>query len=87
MSIVRLRAGIPQVEFSSKGDTLGEVVREIGKRYKVSDLVLTSKGRVRPWARIMVNGRSQEFIGGLNAKLSDGDRIALIYSFPYHENV
>lgn len=87
MSIVRLRAGVSQAEFSSQKDTLGDVVREVSKKYKVSNLLLTSDGRVRPWARIMVNGRSQEFIGGLNAKLSDGDRIALIYSFPYHENV
>lgn len=87
MSVVRLRAGISEVEFSSQKDTLRDVIREIGEKYNVSDLVLTSDGEVRPWARILVNGRSQEFIGGLNGKLSDGDRIALIYSFPYHENV
>ena len=30
---------------------------------------------------------SQEFVGGMDTKLQDGDRIALIFSFPYHENV
>jgi molybdopterin converting factor small subunit len=87
MSIVRQHAGTGEVEFSSQKDKLGDVVQEIAEKYNISDLVLTSDGKVRPWARILVNGRSQEFIGGLGAKLSDGDTIALIYSFPYHENV
>lgn len=87
MSIVRLRTGISQVDFSSQKDTLRDILREIGEKYNVSDLVLTSNGEVRPWARVLVNGRSQEFFGGIDVKLSDGDTIALIYSFPYHENV
>lgn len=87
MSIVRQRAGVSEVEFASQGGTLRDVVREVGDRYGVTDLILTSDGQVRPWARVMVNGRSQEFIGGMSERLSDGDRVALTYSFPYHENV
>lgn len=34
--------------------------------------------------RVLVNGRSQQFMGGLNGELHDGNRIALIY--PYTEN-
>jgi molybdopterin converting factor small subunit len=87
MSVVRLRAGTGGVEFSSSSNRLGDVVKEIVKKYHVADLIFTRVGKVRPWARILVNGRSQEFVGGLDARLSDGDRIALIFSFPYHENV
>lgn len=87
MSIVRLRAGMGQVEFFSQNDILKDVLNEIGAKYNVSDLVLTPDGKIRPWARVLVNGRSQEFSGGVDVKLSDGDTIALIYSFPYHENV
>lgn len=87
MSIVRQRAGVSEAEFSSERETLKDVVREICEKYGVADLILTPDEQVRPWARVMVNGRSHEFAGGMNAKLSDGDRIALVYSFPYHEDV
>ncbi len=87
MSIVRLQAGADEIEFTSQSDTLGNVVKEVARKYNVTDLILTPDGNVKPWARILVNGRSQDYIGGMNGKLSDGDRIALIYSFPYHENV
>ena len=86
MSIVRLRAGTGEVEFSASSNHLGEVLKEVAEKYRIADLIF-AEGKVRPWARILVNGRSQEFIGGLNARLSEGDRIALIFSFPYHENV
>jgi len=83
MSIVRLRAGTRGVELSLPMDRLGDVVREIARRYDVADLLLTEAGEVKPWARIFVNGRSQEFTGGLGTRVSDGDRIALV--FPYAE--
>lgn len=87
MSIVRLRAGTSGMEFSSSKSRLGDIVREIVENYDIVDLIFTKDGKVRPWARILVNGRSQEFIGGLDAQVLDGDRIALVFSFPYHENV
>ena len=87
MSMVRLRAGVGKVEFFTQKDALGDVLKEIAKKYDVGDLILTDDGKVRPWARVLINGRSQEFVGGMDTKLQDGDRIALIFSFPYHENV
>lgn len=87
MSIVRQRTGKDEIEYTSEKDTMSDVLAEIVKKYNISDLILTPEGKVRPWARVLVNGRSQDYLGGLNEKLKDGDRIALIYSFPYHENV
>jgi molybdopterin converting factor small subunit len=84
MSIARQRAGTANVEFFSTSDRLGDVLKELVDRYKIADIMLSEEGDVRPWARVLVNGRSQQFIGGLNAELHDGDRIALIY--PYTEN-
>ena len=75
------------MEFSSSKSRLRDVLQEILEKYDIAELILTSDGKVRPWARILVNGRSQEFIEGLDTQLSEGDRIALVYSFPYHENV
>ncbi|HYB66776.1 MAG TPA: MoaD/ThiS family protein [Candidatus Acidoferrales bacterium] len=84
MSIARQRAGTAGVEFFSANDRLGDVLKEIVDRYKMADIILNDDADVRPWARVLLNGRSQQFVGGLNAQLQDGDRIALIY--PYTEN-
>jgi molybdopterin converting factor small subunit len=84
MSIARQRAGTAGVEFLSANDRLGDVLKEIVDRYKMADIILSEEADVRPWARVLLNGRSQQFVGGLNAQLHDGDRIALIY--PYTEN-
>jgi molybdopterin converting factor small subunit len=84
MSVARQRAGIAGVEFVSTSDRLGDVLKEIVDRYKIADIILDKEAEVRPWARVLINGRSHQFVGGLDAKLRDGDRIALIY--PYTEN-
>lgn len=83
LSIARLRAGTSGAELSFSENKLGDVVQEIVKRYDIADIILTEDGEVRPWARVLVNGRSQEFLGGLDTRLAEGDRIALIY--PYAE--
>jgi molybdopterin converting factor small subunit len=84
MSIARQRAGAGAVEFTSQQQKLGDVLKAIVTSYGVADLILTEKGEVRPWARVLVNGRCHEFVGGLDVELHSGDRIALIY--PYTEN-
>jgi molybdopterin converting factor small subunit len=83
MSIARLRAGTGGAEISSQSNRLGDVVREVVKRYGITDIILTEDGEIRPWARVFVNGRSQELAGGLDTVLSEGDRVALV--FPYAE--
>jgi molybdopterin converting factor small subunit len=84
MSIARQRAGMASTDFSSSSVRLGDVLREVVCKYRIEDIILSEKGEVRAWARVLVNGRSHQFVGGLDAKLHDGDRIALIY--PYTEN-
>jgi len=84
MSIARMRTGVGRVEFESSGETLREVLRQIADKYRIEDIVFAENGEVRSWARVLVNGRFHQFVGGLDARLRDGDRIALIY--PYTEN-
>ncbi len=84
MSIARQRAGTGTVEFSSSEHRLRDILKEIVDSYHISDIILTERGEVRPWARVLVNGRSHQFVGGLDIELHDGDRLALIY--PYAEN-
>jgi molybdopterin converting factor small subunit len=84
MSVARLRAGSGTVRFLSTANRLGDVLRELVDSYRMSDIFMTESGEVRQWARVLVNGRSQEFLGGLNLELHDDDTLALVY--PYAEN-
>ena len=84
MSIARQRAGLGSVELTSEANKLKDVLKTIIVSYKLADIILTKNGEVKPWTRVLVNGRSQEFIGGLDLELRDGDTVALIY--PYTEN-
>jgi molybdopterin converting factor small subunit len=84
MSIARQRTGVSVVKFTSKGSKLSDVLRAIVASYGIPDIILTENGEVRPWARVLVNGRSHEFVGGLDVDLQSGDTLALIY--PYAEN-
>jgi molybdopterin converting factor small subunit len=84
MSIARQRTGVSVVEFTSKESKLSDVLRAIVASYGIADIIFTENGEVRPWARVLVNGRSHEFVGGLNVDLQSGDILALIY--PYAEN-
>ncbi|MFC7153907.1 MoaD/ThiS family protein [Halomarina halobia] len=39
--------------------------------------------QTRAYARILVNGRFNEHLGGFDAELEDGDRVALVYPFMF----
>jgi molybdopterin converting factor small subunit len=84
MSVARQRAGAGSVELTCRESTLKAILKEIVAAYGLADLFLSEKGEVRPWARVLVNGRSHDLVGGLDVELHDGDRVALIY--PYTEN-
>ena len=84
MSLARQRAGASIVEFTCPQSTLRDVTRAIVDSYGIADIILTVEGEIRPWARVLVNGRAQEHVGGLDVELHDGDTLALVY--PYTEN-
>ena len=63
-----------------------DMLKELVEFYKISDIILTEKGEVRPYDRVLVNGRSFQFIGGLEARLNESDTIALIYPWIGHED-
>ena len=83
MSIARQHAGTGKVEYESSSTKLRDVLKEIVDSYGLVGIILTQDGDVRPWARVLVNGRSQQYVGGLDMELHDGDSVALIY--PYSE--
>ena len=86
MSIPRQRTGTGRVEFVSSQNRLKDVLKEIVDSYRIADIIFTESGDVRPYARILINGRSYQFVGGLNAELQDGDAVALIYPWLGHED-
>lgn len=83
LSIARLRTGTASAELTFSSNVLRDVILEIVERYHIRDIILADDGEIKPWARVLVNGRSQEFIGGLDMPLSNGDRLSLVY--PYAE--
>ena len=86
MGIPRLHAGTGRVEFDSLGNKLRDVLKEIVDSYHIAEIVLTEGGDVKPYARVLINGRSFQFTGGLDAMLHDGDAVALIYPWLGHED-
>jgi len=63
----------------SKNLTILDVIREISKKYNTNfeKEILKSPNELKPYVKILVNGRSIEFLDGLNTKLKDGDTIAI----------
>ena len=86
MGIPRQRTRTGRVEFVSSQKRLKDVLKEIVDSYCINDIIFTESGDVRPYARILINGRSFQFVGGLNAELHDGDAVALIYPWLGHED-
>lgn len=86
MGIPRLHTHVGSAEFNSSKDKLKDVLREVLDFYKIADVILTEEGEIKPYARVLVNGRSFQFIGGMDAELHEGDSIALIYPWLGHED-
>lgn len=86
MGIPRLHTGTGRVEFVSSQSRLSEVLKKIVDSYRIADIILTESGEMKPYVRILLNGRSYQFVGGLDAELHDGDTVALIYPWLGHED-
>ncbi len=84
MSIARQRAGTGRIDVMTPVPKLRFALSDIVEKFGISDIILTETGEVKPWARVLVNGRSQEFVGGLDLDLHEGDTLALVY--PYADN-
>ena len=86
MGIPRQYTHTGRVEFESSRDKLRDVLKEVVSSYHIPDVILTENGDVKPYARVLVNGRSYQFVGGMDALLHDGDAVALIYPWLGHED-
>jgi len=86
MGIPRQYTHTGRVEFESPRDMLRDVLKEVVNSYHIPDVILDENGDVKPYARVLVNGRSYQFLGGMDVILHDGDAVALIYPWLGHED-
>lgn len=72
---MRKIAGTKEVTFElPKGSTLRDLLENASLKYGKEVMEVPSKTGIL----IMLNGQNIEFLGGVNVRLSDGDRVAII---------
>jgi len=54
--IPRQRTGVGRAEFKSSREKVMDMLKELVEFSKISDIILTEKGEVRPYDRVLVNG-------------------------------
>jgi len=71
--------GEEQMELPSV-TTVEELLKQLSKRYgrKFSDYVYNDVGNVRGYLQFLINGRSITTLQGLETRLKEGDRVAII---------
>ena len=68
-----------QGEVTASGTTVGEVLRELEKRFPgLGARLLDDKGAVRRYVNIFHNDEDIRFLQDLETPVSDGDRLTII---------
>lgn len=68
-----------QEEVTALGATVGEVIRELEKRFPgLGARLLDDKGAVRRYVNIFHNDEDIRFLQDLETPVSDGDRLTII---------
>ncbi|MDE3724834.1 MULTISPECIES: MoaD family protein [Nocardiopsis] len=60
------------------GDTLGELFADLDARYPGIAERLVDGGKLRRFINVYLNDEDVRFVGGLDAKLSDGDNVTVL---------
>jgi molybdopterin synthase sulfur carrier subunit len=69
--------GAKSVEGS--GDTLADLLTDLDSRYAgIRGRLITADGGLHRFVNIYVNDEDVRFVGGLDAKLSDGDNVTIL---------
>ncbi|MEM1607352.1 MAG: MoaD/ThiS family protein [Candidatus Bathyarchaeia archaeon] len=72
--VLRKRISEKEVVFElPEGSTIKDLLESAEKLYGEA-----FKDAFRPEVSIMLNGQNIEFLGGFNAKVADGDRVAIV---------
>lgn len=78
---VRARMGRDRMEFSFRGHTLDALLDDLFTHYDLRDLILSEEWEVRPWARVVINGRFSYLVGNRDAPIRDGDLVVLMHPY------
>lgn len=68
--VVELREGARLREL------LEELVKAVGPHLR--EALYDERGSLRPFLKVLVNGRDIEFLSGLDTQLSEGDEVSII---------
>ncbi|WP_017546125.1 MoaD family protein [Nocardiopsis prasina] len=60
------------------GDTLSELVSDLDQQYPGLAERLVEGGKLRRFINVYLNDEDVRFVGGLEAKLSDGDNVTVL---------
>lgn len=60
------------------GDTLGELFADLDSRHPGIAERLVDDGKLRRFINVYLNDEDVRFVGGLEAKLSDGDSVTIL---------
>jgi molybdopterin synthase sulfur carrier subunit len=75
----RARVGIVQTEFRFNGSTLQQFIPALLQEFEIADLLM-SNGELKPYTRVVIDGRFSDLIGGWDAPIQDGSMVVLLYS-------
>jgi molybdopterin converting factor small subunit len=75
------RMGTFGMGFSFEGANLRDLLNELLARYNLRDLLMDDRGQIRPYARVLVNGRFSEVLQGLDTLIQTGDTVTLIHPY------
>ncbi len=78
---VQARMGAYQMDFSYEGTRLRELLDALLAKYALRDLLFDANGNLKPYARVLVNGRFSELLLGLDTPVCDGDTVVLIHPY------
>ncbi len=78
---IHQRMGTFGMGFSFEGYSLRDLLNELLSQHNLQDLLMDETGQIRPYARVLVNGRFSEILGGLDTPVLDGDIVTLIHPY------
>ena len=68
-----------QSSLEAQGETLGAVLRELGRRYKpLLDKICGPDGDLKSSVNVYVNEKDIRRLGGLDTAVKDGDEVFLV---------
>ncbi|PRY56194.1 MULTISPECIES: MoaD family protein [Glycomyces] len=64
---------------TGEGETIGELFTDLDSRYTgLRARVVTDEGALHRFVNVYINDEDVRFIGGLEAKLADGDSVTIL---------